>query len=153
MAGIGGADYRSGALERLAEASLLLRQARFGGSAYLAGRAVEGMLRAVIWKSDPDYAGGRKSLETGHSLRDMLKLVRNLGTLRDSEVRDVIAADVQRVARLWWNNMRFLPTRKVQAQWHALREVGGKRTMKQATEEFYNACSAVIKRCEVLWHS
>src|SRR5687767_14730215 len=97
MATIGDDDYRDGARERLDEAFLLLRQDRFGGSIYLAGRAVEGMLRAVIWKSDPDYAAGKKSLETGHDLREMLRLVRNLGVLRDTELRHAIAADVQKV--------------------------------------------------------
>lgn len=73
MPGLGEADYRSGALERLEEAFLLLRRERFGGAIYLAGRAVEGMLRAVIWKSDPDYAAGRKSLETGHACSSVIK--------------------------------------------------------------------------------
>jgi hypothetical protein len=40
--------YREGALERLDEASLLLRAQQFAGAIYLAGRAVEGMLRALI---------------------------------------------------------------------------------------------------------
>lgn len=54
MAAVGGADYRGGALNRLEEAGVLLRQDLFGGSIYLAGRAVEGMLRAIIWFSDPN---------------------------------------------------------------------------------------------------
>ena len=93
--GIGEADYRNGAHERLEEAFALLRQQRFGGSIYLAGRAVEAMLRAVIWKNDPGYATGRKALETGHDLRDLLKLVRNLGVLRAHELRDAIADGVR----------------------------------------------------------
>jgi HEPN domain-containing protein len=153
MAAIGGMDYRSGAQERLEEAYLLLRQERFGGSVYLAGRAVEGMLRAVIWGGDPEYAAGKKTLDTGHNLRELLKLVRNLGILRDHETRDLIADDVQLIARLWWNNMRFLATTKVEAEWYNLGEIKrDNRTMKRASLDFYNACSRVIKRCEAIWH-
>ena len=50
MATIGESDYRKCARERLDDAFLLLRQGRLGGSIYIAGRAVEGILRAVIWK-------------------------------------------------------------------------------------------------------
>ncbi len=46
MAAIGATDYRNGAMERLEEAFILLRQERLGGCVYLAGRAVEGILRA-----------------------------------------------------------------------------------------------------------
>ena len=151
MAAIGENDYRTGALERLEEASLLLRQQRLGGSIYLAGRAVEGMLRAVMWKGDPDYAAGRKSLETGHDLREMLRRARNLGVLRQSDVRDSIVADVQKVGRLWLNNMRFLSTARVRSIWYKQGEVHGKRDMGQAAREYYDACSAIIKRCEALW--
>src|ERR1017187_5832107 len=110
MGMIGETDYRNGAKERLSEALILLRAGRFGGGIYLAGRAVEGIMRAVIWKSDPEYATGKKSLETGHDLREMLKLVRNLGVLREQDIRESISADVQHVARLWLNDMRFWPT-------------------------------------------
>jgi hypothetical protein len=110
------------------------------------------MLRAVIWKSDPEYATGKKTLDVGHNLRDMLKLVRSLRVLRDGEMRDAIAGDVQKIARLWWNNMRFLSTMKIRTAWYELGEIGGKRTMKRAAEEYFDACSSVIKRCEALWH-
>src|ERR1051326_4188109 len=105
MASIGEQDYRAGARERLAEGYILLRRERFGGSIYIAGRAVEGMLRAVIWKSDPEYSTGRKNLETGHNLRDMLGLIGRLGTLRQNPMRDEIGEAVQHVSRLWWNDM------------------------------------------------
>jgi hypothetical protein len=49
MAAIGESEYRAGARERLEEAYILLRQERLSGSIYLAGRAVECILRAVIW--------------------------------------------------------------------------------------------------------
>jgi hypothetical protein len=151
MASIGSADYRLGAKERLEEAFTLLRKEQLAGSIYLAGRAVEGMLRAVIWKGDPEYATGKKYLNTGHDLRDMLILVKNLGILRNNSLRESLAADVQKVGRLWSNNMRFLPTGKIRTMWYDLGEVYGKRTLRAAADEYCDACSAIIKRCEALW--
>jgi hypothetical protein len=49
---LSGDDYRRGALERLDDAHVLLRSELFAGSVSSAGRAVEGMLRAVVWKKD-----------------------------------------------------------------------------------------------------
>jgi hypothetical protein len=132
MAAIGGTDYRNGALERFEEAGLLLRKERWAGTIYLAGRAVEGMLRAVIWKSDTAYGTGRKSLEAGHDLRDLLRLVRNLGVLRDQGLREKIVADVQIVASLWHNDMRFWPTTKVKEKWLREGEIGGRRRSRPA---------------------
>jgi HEPN domain-containing protein len=153
MAAIGEHDYRTGAKERLEDAYVLLRQEHLGGSIYMAGRAVEGILRAVIWKGDTDYPAGRKSLETGHNLRDMWRLVRNLGVLRDHELRDSISLNVQLISRLWSNNMRFLPTTKMKKIWYDVHEIRGRRTMKQAANEYYDTCAAVVKQCEALWQS
>jgi hypothetical protein len=113
-------------------------------------RAVE---RAVVWKSDPEYVTGKKSLETGHGLRNLLDLVGKTGALRDNPLRDDIGADVQHVGRLWWNDMRFLPQNRIKTRWYELTEIGGKRTLKLAANEFYDACWAIVKRCEAIWQS
>jgi hypothetical protein len=147
---MGEADYRKGALDRIGEAYVLLRADAFGGSAYLAGRGAEGALRAVLWKSDADIQQGKKSLDTGHDLRRLLTNVRNLGLLRAGGPKDPLIAAVQRVARLWYNNMRFASSRAIETKWFQLGEVSGKRTMKQAATEFFDACSAIVKRCEAL---
>jgi predicted HD phosphohydrolase len=47
--------------------------------------------------------------------------------------------------------MRFLPEARIKHKWYDLREIGGKRTLKLAANEYYDSCSAVIKRCEALW--
>ncbi len=152
MAGIGGEDYRRGAYDRLNDALALLSQQRFGGAIYLAGRAVEGMLRAVIWHGDPEYKTGKKTLDTGHDLREMLQLVRDVRILRGSELREAIAGRVQIVARLWNNNMRFLSDSKIESIWYNLREIDGKRrTMKKAAADFCNASWTIVRRCEAIW--
>ena len=146
-----GDDYRKGALERLDDAGHLLRQERFADAIYLAGRAVEGMLRAVVWLNDVDVREGRKSLETGHQLPELLQSVADLGLLRADGDRDQVLRDsVQAIARRWFNNLRFAPTRFVHTLWWSQRIVTNRWTLKQAAQEFYDACGTVIKRCEEL---
>jgi hypothetical protein len=145
-----GDDYRKGALERLDDAFILLRAGQFSGSASDAGRAVEGMLRAIIWKRDADVRSGRKSLDTGHDLRELLTHVRNLGLLSPAEPEDDLEEQVMHVARLWFNNMRFASSKFVESRWLRLGEVRKSRTLKQAAELFCVACARVVKRCEIL---
>jgi len=145
--GFGGSDYRQAALERLSEAQMLFMREYYGGGVYLAGRAVEGMLRAVIWFRDAEIQQGKKSLETGHDLRQLLAAVRDLGLLGR---HDDLETTVQTVGRLWSNNLRFASSRYVETFWWGLGEVGKRRTMKQATAAYFDACHAIIKRCEPL---
>ncbi len=102
---IGENDYRLGGRERLQESRLLLERELFAGAVYLAGRAVESVLRAVIWRHDADIKAGSKSLETGHDLRELLREIVDLGALRNVDDRDELFENVQYVARLWFNNM------------------------------------------------
>jgi len=76
---------RAGALERLTESRYLLAGEYYSGPVYLAGRAVEGMLRALIWRHDSEVRRGDKSLETGHDLRHLLGEVQGLGLVNESE--------------------------------------------------------------------
>ena len=69
-------------IDRIGDSYILLRAEAFGGSAYLAGRGAEGALRAVLWKADPEIQQGKKSLDTGHNLRQLLTNVGNLGLYR-----------------------------------------------------------------------
>ena len=146
-----GDAYRKGALERLDDAWILLRAGQFSGSVSDAGRAVEAMLRAVIWKRDADVRAGKKSLETGHDLRELLIHVRNLGLIASSKPEDNgIEEQVQRIGRLWFNNMRFASSKFLETRWYVLGEIGKGRTLKQAAQTFYFSCAAVLKRCEIL---
>ena len=147
--GFGADEYRRGGLERLQEAWTLLRAEQFAGSIYLAGRGVEGMLRAIIWKADREIQQGRKTLETGHDLRDLLSRVRDLGLLRSD--RDLqFEASVQWVGRHWFNNMRFASERFTARFWRRVGHVHARQTLKQAAAEFLKSCSAIIKRCEAI---
>ena len=147
---LGAAEYRQGARERIGEAFTLLRSEQFSGSVYMAGRGVEGMLRAVVWKNDPEIRQGKKSLDTGHDLRNLLTLVGNLGLLQAGGRDDEFVSNVQKVGRLWFNNMRFASNKFVEIRWRTIGEIDHRRTLKRAASDYYEACSAVIKRCEVL---
>ncbi len=147
----GEAAYRQGAIERLLESFDLLRARRFAGSIYLAGRAVEAILRAAAWKADAEFGQRKKTLETGHDLRELLGLVRSLGVLRATGIQDTLGANVQHVARLWFNNMRFASTRLIDARWRKQGEVHKQRTFKHASTDFHDRCAAVVKTCEALW--
>ncbi len=108
----------------------------------------------MIWKGDCDYALGKKTLNTGHNLREMLKLVGNLGLLRESVALESLKTDVQKVGRLWWNNMRFCSTLKISKVWRGLGEVDARRTIKKATAEYFDACTRIIRMSErILWQS
>lgn len=96
----GESDYRLGAWDRLAESYLLLRAGRYAGSVYLGGRAVEGMLRAVVWRHDHAIQSGRKTLMVGHNLYDLLKEVSRLGLLGGGESDAMFRTEVQRISRL-----------------------------------------------------
>jgi hypothetical protein len=147
---LGESDYRAGARDRIGEAYQLLRADSFGGSIYLAGRGAEGALRAVLWRNDADLREGRKSLDTGHDLRQLLTNVVNLGLLRVSGRGDPLAEHVQHAARLWYNDLRFVSGRAIETRWFRLGEVTHQRTFKQAATDFYDACSGIVKRCEAL---
>ncbi|HSI36303.1 MAG: hypothetical protein ACAI43_08705 [Phycisphaerae bacterium] len=147
---LGEKDYRLAGLARLRESGLALDSDMFAGSVYLAGRAVESMLRALIWRNDSEVRTGRKSLDTGHDLRELLQRVSNLGVLADDEHREALAEAVQRLGRLWHNNMRFFHDDKLRSYWWQIKAIRGKRTLKQAADEYYESCSAIVKRCEAL---
>jgi hypothetical protein len=150
MANLGENDYRMGAQERLADAQILQNQRHFAGAIYLAGRGVEGMLRAVVWKRDHEVRSGRKSLETGHDLRNLLQEIANLGLLQRNERDDLFKAHVQKIGRLWFNDMRFVSGQFVERRWRKIGVLRGPFDMRGAALEYYGWCVNVAKRCEVL---
>ena len=147
---LGEADYRRAGMERLDEALILYKSEMFAGCVYLAGRAVESMLRAVIWKHDSEIKTGKKSLETGHDLRKLLRLISDLGMLTNRDHDDELRENVNQVERVWFNNMRFVSTNRMKTVWWKRREIGKRRSIKQATGAHYDICAAIANRCEAL---
>jgi hypothetical protein len=132
------------------EAQHLLRAKWFAGAIYLAGRGVEGMLRAVVWKRDVQIQLGRKSLETGHDLRDLLVEIANLGLLRRNDRDEQFRAHVHQISRLWFNDMRFVSARFVERRWKKIGAISPRGNIGGAAVVYHGLCLEVAKRCEAL---
>jgi len=98
MTPMGAADYRDAARHRIEDARRLRETERWVGAIYLAGRAVESMLRCLIWLKT------RASTE-GHDLRLLLKRGRELNVIAVHD--DSILDGINEIAVLWHNNLRF----------------------------------------------
>ena len=149
MAQIGENDYREGARARLAEAARLYQGDCLSGRVYLAGRAVESVLRGLIWKPG-------RSMETGHDLRKLFTQVVNMGLMsgrgcRRYDPSEGLRSLVDMIAARWLNNMRFVSDRWVEACWRSKCVVTKKNTYRHATKEFCDVCSSVISQCEKLY--
>ena len=94
----------------------------------------------------------QKALETGHDLREAFDHISDLGLLRQGGRDDEFLEHVQKVNRLWLNNMRFFSSKKIDTYWWGRGEVWKKRTVKRAAYDFYEACMAILKRCERLYN-
>lgn len=153
MGGAAGQNYVSAGLERLAEARILIAAQYFAGGAYLAGRAVECLLRSLIYKHDAEIRIGRKPLETGHNLTELLRAAARAGALNALQNRRELTAAVQFVNSLWLNNMRFESNGELAARWRRLGATGRKRSIKWAIHGYLDVATAVTKKCERLWQS
>ena len=146
---LGSADYREGALARIEDARRLRDQGRWVGAIYLAGRAVESFLRSLLWLN------GRQQ-EVGHNLRDLLTKARSLGLVSAQD--DDLKAEINEVASLWKNNLRFIGDLRFQRD---LRDIGRAQRVNNRPVKgdpikanalvILESCERIISRGEVLW--
>ena len=138
--------YRAGAMERLADAALLLENARWVGAVYSAGLAVEGMLRSLVCLKD-------KQFDERHDLRRLATRIEHLGLLRRGEADVDFVGIVQDVAVHWYNNLRFSSSDQMIRWWLEIGSARKKRpeVQKAICHRFINQCYEVVSRCEVLW--
>jgi HEPN domain-containing protein len=141
----GTATYRDGARERLREAHLLVDKKQYAGSMYLAGLAVEGMLRSLLWLRD-------RALDERHDLRRIAVRIEELGLLRPGRRDDDFVATVEQIVARWTNDLRFAGAAQVE-RWLCPRRVRTKRRheLSKISNAHYEQCARVITRCEVLW--
>jgi hypothetical protein len=106
---LGREDYRDGALSRLAEARLLYDNQQWVGAIYLAGRAVEAILRSLLWVPE-------QPSQVGHDLRDLLARVRSRDLMRDASANELDRLDnaVNELAVVWRNDLRYTGARRFQ---------------------------------------
>ena len=137
--------YRRGALERIQEARLLKDSGQHTGSMYLAGLAVEGMLRSIIWLRE-------KSFDSRHMLKEIATRIGDLGLPRSGGRDHDFVGAVEAVARRWSNDLRFADDQQTR-RW--LFKMGiiqrSDDPLKRLCTEHYGRCSEVVRRCEVLW--
>ena len=144
---LGTTDYYEGALCRLEDARRLEDQQRWVAAVYLAGRAVEAMLRSLLWVKD-------RQQEIGHDLRDLLKRSRSLGMLdREDEEFDDHLEDV---ARLWHNNLRYAGDGYFL---RCLKQIKMDRGLprnadpvKVNAQKIIESCEIIISRGELVWN-
>lgn len=142
----GAETYRAGAMERLEDATLLLRNGHSVGAVYAGGLAVEGMLRSLVWLRD-------RRLDERHDLRRLAVRIDHLGLLRRGGSDLDFVSTVQSVAVRWHNGLRFAAQDQMVRHWTDLGIVPKKRrdSIRAACATFVNECSEAVNRCEVLW--
>ena len=142
----GSDTYRAGARERRGDAGVLMHAGKHVGALYSAGLAVEGMLRSLIWLRD-------RSLDERHDLRAIAIRIEQLGLLRAGGRDDDFVATVGSVAKQWHNNLRFADTAHTERWLFENRPIRRheSRRLRAVCYESFNKCSAIVKRCEVVW--
>jgi HEPN domain-containing protein len=144
------ADYFRGALLRLDEAQRLYEAERFVGAVYLGGRAVEALLRAMLW-----LHGGEQ--EIGHDLR---KLLRRAGSLGLPSARDEarILDSLQVLAPVWHNNLRYADRaafERLLRATHRQQRIGALRIrgdfVRANAKAVREACEAIVARGRQVW--
>ena len=92
-------DYVDAAKERLAEANLLYEKARYALALYIAGVAVESLLRAYIFRLEP-------RLEAAHNLKLLWKASELNSLVTPTESLQIDAAN-STLFRRWKNDLRY----------------------------------------------
>ena len=96
-----------------------------------------------------DSATRHKTLDTGHDLRALLSLVSDLGLLAGSDDRRDLEARVQRISRLWYNNLRFASSKFIETRWLKLGEFGRRQpppVSSTTARQSSNGASCYAKR-------
>jgi HEPN domain-containing protein len=132
-------DYYYAATERMAQANLLRRQQRYSIAMYIAGVAVECMLRA-FYPKDRDF-------DKGHNIEALYKACdpEILGESAKKRLR----GHIETVHLLWQNRYRYFSEERLRAHIRALghdkRGVNpGADFLKVRCNELHDACNEVI---------
>jgi hypothetical protein len=143
---LGADDYRAGALQRLADSRVLRDAQHWIGAVYSAGRAVEGMCRALLWLKTREQ-------EIGHDLRDLLKRVGYFGMVEGTG--DLLLAKCNEVAcGLWFNNLRFGGQDAYVRHLKAIKRDRGVKgdPLRYNASRFVEACESIVARGDLVWN-
>jgi len=139
----GAETYRLGALERLEDARLLKDKLRFALSMYAGGVAVEGALRSLCCLRSREF-------DERHDLRTLATRVEELGLLKGDKDHDFVGA-VANVAKRWRNTLRFGGETQLERFLISIEPSRKRLSLKYICGQYYNSCSEVLRRCEILW--
>lgn len=138
-------QYREGAIERLADAHILLAGRRWAGAAYLAGRSAEAMLRALVRGVTPNDT-------SGHDLRDLWQRSIALNLISTQE-QNRLYDHVNRLAAVWRNNLRYATDDRLLRH---LKDLGLDRRLKGNPVEYWarrlvESAEMILMRGELIW--
>jgi HEPN domain-containing protein len=138
-------EYRRGSLERLDEARTLLVKKHWTGAAYLAGRAAEGMLCALLRSRTKEH-------ESGHDLRNLLRQTGHVGLLHRRD-EDRLYEDVNTIAGAWFNDLRFLDQLGYLKRLKGAKMDRGVRgdAVEYWAKRLVESSEAVVSRGDVIW--
>lgn len=152
-------EYFEAGLERMTEARKIYREgSSYALAIYIAGLAVECLLRGFRWQK-------QKTFEGRHDLEELFKaselLLRDEGELRsggasEEAIRHSAArlrSALNVVAVLWHNNLRFASEAKLKSHLHRLgmlKKVKGNPLKKNALDVL-EAAQTIINRGTLLW--
>jgi len=140
-------DYYHAAQERMTEASLLRREGHYPIAMYVAGAAVECMLRA--------YHLGDAEFDEKH---DIVQLFKGCDFDRLGDVaRRQLQGPVQTVRLLWQNRFRFFSESRLSAHIKALGQhqrgvYRGASFLKVRSTELEDACLLIVSIGVARWH-
>ena len=136
---LSGDDYISGASERITAAYVMYTSERFVDAVYLAGVAVECILRAYADESD--------EFEARHDLSRLMKAA-TLERFVGEKQRQTISAALGEVWSRWKNNYRYIPDPRLRKEFKRLeldRGIRGDALKENARVALENAMIVVNK--------
>jgi hypothetical protein len=138
--------YREAAGELVSLALDLHEQEQYGPAHYIAGVAVECMLRAYRAKIDPHFV-------SRHVIESLASESKFYDCVRGGNVEEVSAA-ITTVKLRWSNDHRYRPARMIE-QWLRERGLDGKvqpdERMKTSSRAIVNAAVLIVETGEKRW--
>ena len=137
--------YRSAAAERMASAIELYEKRRFVEANYLAGLAVECVLRGYRVRMDPKF-------DARHDVDRLYKLARFGDIVPRHEVQQVGGA-IGDVVALWSNDHRYLSEAALRKRWVKRGLFRGIRGdfLKERTRQLLNSAQKIVNIGVVRW--
>lgn len=142
-------NYRDAAAERMAAAHDLYGFRRWVESSYMAGLAVECMLRAFRHAIDPEF-------DSRHDLDKLYDLAKFADIVPANDEDNIVAA-MQNVTTRWSNSYRFMPESELKSRWLAQglnkrgREWFKGDFLKERTRELLNSANKIVNTGVARW--